>query len=92
MENSTFRRTHLILKNMCEIIESQDHRRDWVGRNLNDHPVPTPLPWVGCPPASSGCPAAIQLGLEHQGWGTHSFSGQPEMEAMSHKLKILKHS
>jgi len=22
----------------------------WVGRDLKDHPVPTPLPWAGCPP------------------------------------------
>ena len=34
------------------------------------------LPWGWVPPISSGCP--IQPDLEHlQGWGNHSFSGQP---------------
>jgi len=28
----------------ARIIESQNHRMVWVGRDLKDHPVPTPLP------------------------------------------------
>ena len=32
-----------------------------------------PLPWAGLPPTNSGCPGFERV----QGWGTHSFSGQP---------------
>ena len=36
------------------------------------------LPWAGLQPSRSGCPGSIQPGLEHlQGWGIHTFSGQP---------------
>lgn len=35
------------------------------GRDLKDHPAPTPLPWAGTPPSSSGCPGPIQPGLEY---------------------------
>jgi len=27
----------------------------WVGRDLTDHVVPTPLPWAGTPSARPGC-------------------------------------
>jgi len=48
----------------------------WVGSNLKDHLVPTPLPSAGTP--SLGAQSPVQPGLEHcQGGGSHSFSGQP---------------
>jgi len=44
----------------------------WVGRDLKDHLVPTPLP------LDQVAHSPIQPGLEHfQGGGSHSFSGQP---------------
>ena len=50
----------------------------WVGRDLKDHLVPTPLPWAGTPSTRPGAQSPIQPGLEHcQGGGSHSFSGQP---------------
>jgi len=27
----------------------------WIGRNLKDNLVPTPLPWAGLPTTGSGC-------------------------------------
>ena len=50
----------------------------FVGGDLKDHLVPTPLPQAGLSATSSGCRGPIQPGLEClEGWGTHSFSGQP---------------
>ena len=50
----------------------QNHRMVWVGRELIDHLVPTPLP------LDRVTQSPIQLGLEHcQGGGFHNFSGQP---------------
>ena len=37
------------------IIESQHHKVVWVGRHLQDHPDPTPLPWAGTPSTGPGC-------------------------------------
>lgn len=34
------------------IIEALNHGMSWVGKDLKDHPVPTPLPWAGLPPTS----------------------------------------
>jgi len=34
-------------KNFAE--RSQNHRMVWVGQDLKDHLVPTPLPWTGTP-------------------------------------------
>jgi len=49
-----------------------------VGRNLKDHLVPPLLPWAGTPPLDQAAESPIHPGLEHlQGWGIHSFSGQP---------------
>ncbi|EOA97032.1 hypothetical protein Anapl_17450, partial [Anas platyrhynchos] len=50
----------------------------WVGRDLKDHPVPPPCHGLGHLPLDQVAQSPIQPGLEHlQGWGTHSFSGQP---------------
>jgi len=35
--------------------ESSNHRMVWVGRDLNDHLVPTPLPWAGTSSTRPGC-------------------------------------
>ena len=35
---------------------SQNDRMVWVGRDLKDHLVPTPLPWTGTPSTRPGCP------------------------------------
>jgi len=52
---------------------------DWLAcarRDFKDHPVATPLP--GHQPPDQVAHSPIQPGLEHlQGWGIHSFSGQP---------------
>jgi len=46
-----------------------------VGRDLIDHLLPTSMPWAGTPSTTQ---SPIQPGPEHfQGWGIHSFSGQP---------------
>ena len=53
----------------------------WVGRDLEDHQVPIPLPQTGFPIARSSirsdCPGLyIQAGLKYlQGQGIHNFSG-----------------
>jgi len=50
----------------------------WVGRDLKDHPVPTPCHGQEYHPLDQVAEGPIQPGLEHfQGWGIHSFSGQP---------------
>jgi len=50
----------------------------WIGRDLLDHLIPTPLPWAGTLPPDQGAQSPIQPGLEHcQGGGSHSFSGKP---------------
>jgi len=51
----------------------QSHRTVWVGEDLKDHLVPTPVRWAGCPSpdqtaqghSASGPPCI-------PGWGTHS--------------------
>ena len=37
-------------------LSRQNHRMVWVGRNLKDHLVPTPLPWAGTPAWTSSTP------------------------------------
>jgi len=37
------------------IKESQNHRMVWVGRDLKDHLVPTPLPWAETPSTKPRC-------------------------------------
>jgi len=37
------------------VIESRSHRVVWVGRDLKDHLIPTPLPWAGTPSTRPGC-------------------------------------
>lgn len=55
-----------------DFIESQNHRQPWVGRDLKDHSVPNPLPWVGLPAIISGRQGPIQPVLEHlQEWGRY---------------------
>jgi len=50
----------------------------WVGRDLKDHPVSTPLSWSETPSTSHVAQSPIQSGLEHfQGGGVHNISGQP---------------
>jgi len=50
----------------------------WVGRDLEDHLVPTPCHEQGHLPPAHAAQSSIQPGLEHcQGGGSHSFSGQP---------------
>jgi len=36
-------------------MELQNHRKVWVGRDLKDHLLPTPLPWAGTPCTRPGC-------------------------------------
>ena len=36
-------------------LESQDPRMVWVGKDLIDHLVPTPLPWAGPSATRPGC-------------------------------------
>jgi len=49
-----------------------------VGRDLKDHPVPTPCHEKGYLPLDQVAQSSIQPGLEHfQGGGIHNFSGQP---------------
>jgi len=38
------------------IIESQNHRMGWFGRDLEDHLDSTPLPRAELPLTTSGCP------------------------------------
>ena len=53
------------------------------------HPSPPVGRVINC---RSGCPGPIQSGLQHlQGWGTHSFSGQPVLvphQPLSEKLPL----
>jgi len=56
----------------------QNPRMVWVGRDLKDHPVPAPCHEQGCHSPALAAEGSIQPGLEYfQGWGVHSFSGQP---------------
>ena len=49
---------------------------DWKG--LEDHLAPIPCHGQGCHSPVQAAQNPIQPGLKHlQGWGTHSFSGQP---------------
>jgi len=53
---------------------------EWLqlGRDLKAHMVPTPCCRQGYHPPARAVQGPIQPGLEHlQGWGIHSFSGQP---------------
>jgi len=55
------------------------HRMVWVGRDLKDHLVPSPLPWTGTPFTRPGCSKPCPTWpwtLPGRG-GIHSFSGQP---------------
>jgi len=68
----------------------------WVGRDLKDPPVPTPLPWAGLPTTKSGtrsgCP--IQPGLEHlQGWVSTSLELFPtrQLQAIPVSKKSTVH-
>ncbi|KAK4821027.1 hypothetical protein QYF61_012113 [Mycteria americana] len=59
-------------------VGGHNHRMVWVGRDLTDHPVPTPCHGQGHLPPDQVAQSPIQPGLEHcQGWGIRSFSGQP---------------
>jgi len=50
----------------------------WVGRDLKDQLIPTPCHGQGHLPPDQVAPSPIQPGLEcFQGWGIHSFFGQP---------------
>ena len=61
---------------LLSIVNLYNHRMVWVGRDLKDHLVPTPLPGQGHPPLDQGAQSHIQPGLGHfQGGGIHSFSG-----------------
>jgi len=60
------------------IIESQNHRKVWIGRDSSDHVVPTHLPRAGLPTArsttSSAAQGLIQPSLEClQGWDIHTY-------------------
>jgi len=58
-------------------IESYNHI-DWVEKDHNAHPVPTPCYVQGRQPAAHAAQSHIQPGLEClQGWGIHSLLGQP---------------
>jgi len=47
----------------------------WVGRDLKDHVVPSPLPWAGTPSTRPVCSKPHPPGLEDcQGEGSHNFS------------------
>jgi len=45
----------------------------WVGRDLTDHLLPTPLPWAGTPSLDQVAQSPVQAGLEH----LHSISCEP---------------
>jgi len=48
-----------------------NHRMVCVGRDLRDHPVPTPCHGQGCHSTDQAAQGPIQSGFEHlQGWGT----------------------
>lgn len=49
------------------MIVSQNHRMIWDGRDIKDHAVPTPLPWTGMPPTSSGHNCRGQDGSKQTG-------------------------
>ncbi|XP_061317325.1 keratinocyte-associated protein 3 isoform X2 [Pezoporus flaviventris] len=70
-----------------------NHRMVWVGRDLKAHPVPTPCHRQGHLPIDQVAPSPVQPGLEHcQGWGSHSFSGQPVPGPHHpHREKLLPH-
>lgn len=52
----------------------------WVRKDLKDHLVPKALPWEGTSPTRSVAQSPIPPSLGHlQGWGNHSYSGQPEL-------------
>jgi len=56
------------------VIESQNHRTLWVGRNLKGHLIPIPLPWAGTPSNRPGCSKSYPawprtlLGRGHPNW------------------------
>ena len=52
---------------------------EWFGLERIPKPtLPQPLLWAGTPPTHQAADSPIEPGLEHcQGWGIHSFSGQP---------------
>jgi len=53
-----------------------NHIIEWL--ELEDHLVPSPCCEQGCNPPAKSAHGPIHPDLKHlQGWGTHSFSGQP---------------
>jgi len=70
---------HWVLTSEAQIAvtkESKNHRKAYVGRELEDHLLPTPYHRQGCHPPTQGAQNPIQSGLEHlQGWGIHNLSG-----------------
>ena len=42
-------------RNYTCIIESQNHRMIWVGRDLKGHLIPNCLPWAGTPSTRPDC-------------------------------------
>lgn len=43
--------------------KSQNRRMAWVGRDMKNHPVPSPLPWAGQLPLDQDVQSPIQFGL-----------------------------
>jgi len=64
------------------VIESQNHRMAWLGRDLKDHEAPSLCHRQGHQPPNlvleQAAQGPIQPGLEHLQWrGIHDLSGQP---------------
>ena len=55
-------------------LESHNHRMGFVGMDLKDHLVPTPLPRAGTPPTLPKAPSSLALSTSRD---IRSFSGQP---------------
>ena len=72
-----------------KIIESQNHRKAWVEKAHNDHPVPTPCYVQGRQPADQAAQSHIQPGLEClQGWGIHTSLGSLLKYHASHSSEM----
>lgn len=48
------------------IIESQNHNKAWVGKDLKEHLIPTPLPWTGKPPTRSDCLGMLKFLFQNE--------------------------